>query len=658
MTLSNPATYRPEIDGMRAIAILAVVGFHLGFSSWKGGFVGVDVFFVLSGYLICGQTYASLRQGSFSIRNFLAGRIRRLSFASFLCFFTVGCAAWAVLLPFEMPLFHTSFIGSITFTQNFVLMGQSGYFAPAMSANPLLHTWSLAIEEQFYILLPSLILLTNRKPRAFVACLLLMFLLSLALTLGSGDQVHSREARYFATDFRIWELSLGGLIAVLMQHRTIPRLPLAAPLGFAAATAPVFLLDGAQTYPGPWSLVVAGGTALMLAYARPATTWTGKLLATRVPRNLGRVSYGTYLWHWPLISFYDYFGQTIANDNVRMAFLLAALVLGSLSYFLIEAPARRIDVRRHRNKLFAAFGVQTVVLLCLAQGLSMRNQTIDPQVSARLIEIQNAGANANPRWAECWFRPSAAPPCPFGGKQTDKATKARPILLWGDSMANSAVPAFDHLARERGVTGRAYVAPSCPPLLDIARESSTFEECIAANDAALTFLDSAPPSDVYLFARWAYYAGGFTTDLASPRNSAGFVDRNGDPVMQDSYVAFERSLSGLLEKIPARHRIHLIGPVPEMAFSVPQQMITAFRFGKTLPPVLRTQFETRTRPTILLLDRLAAARRASFLDLTDAYCTASQCAFERGGLPVFADQVHFAAIGADILHQTLTSMPD
>ena len=640
--------YRPEIDGLRAIAILAVLGFHLGFGDWAGGFVGVDIFFVLSGYLICGQIYAELRAGGFSARDFLARRIRRLSTAAFACFLATGIAAWAIFLPFELPNLVRNLLGSLTFTNNILLMREAGYFAPAAASNPFLHTWSLAIEEQFYLFLPALILLTRRSARGFVLVLAAIFALSLALVLLSGEALHTREARYFAADFRIWELALGGLVAVWLSHNRPLYLPFVPLLALLAAVAPIFLIKGTPVHPGPWALLVCLGTALLLLTAHPVRSWTGRALATRVPRYLGRISYGTYLWHWPLIVFYQYLVGDL-NDRSRAAFVLVAFAFGAASHHLIESPMRRLPIHANRARLFRIFLLQTALLAALAGGLHWKAQNADPAETAHFDRILEGGTIANPDWGNCWYRPDALSPCAFGIPESG----TRPLILWGDSMANSALPALDTLARDAGRPGRLIAGPSCAPLLNLSRDQSNAADCLAITRETLALLADAPPSDVILFARWAYYAGGYANDLNSPEGIHPFVDADLNPVPGSTFDHFATALDGLLAAIPDQHRVILIGPAPEMPENVPFAMIRALRFGGAPAPLYRAQYESRTRRTLDILGQATTRHGIRFIDLTPDFCTESTCPAARDGIPILADQVHLSALGNDILRARL-----
>lgn len=217
--------------------------FHLGFSDWAGGFTGVDIFFVLSGYLICGQIYVSLHENRFSVADFFARRLRRLSTAALACFLVTGGAAYFIFSPFEMAGVVRNLAGSITFTNNILLMNEAGYFAPSAVTNPFLHTWSLSIEEQFYIVLPVAIALLNYRARNFVVLLCVAFVISLSLALFSGSALYSQDARYFSSVLHIWQLAPGGLTFVVLQNLQRPIRVFGLPLiGLVLMALPTFTM--------------------------------------------------------------------------------------------------------------------------------------------------------------------------------------------------------------------------------------------------------------------------------------------------------------------------------------------------------------------------------------------------------------------------------
>jgi peptidoglycan/LPS O-acetylase OafA/YrhL len=649
MKQTSSSSYRSEIDGLRFIAITVVLFFHLGFSDWAGGFTGVDIFFVLSGYLICGQIYISLCENRFSTLDFFARRIRRLSTAAFACFLVTGGTAYVVFSPFELDAVVRNLLGSITFTNNILLMNEAGYFAPSAATNPFLHTWSLSIEEQFYIALPLAIACLNFRAGNFVLLLSVAFIVSLSITLLSGSAIYSQDARYFSSLLRVWQLALGGLTFVALQNMSHPIKLFGLPLiGLVMMVAPTFVMQEGAVHPGPWALVATFGTALMLLSAFPAHSVTARVLSSRVPRYLGKISYGTYLWHWPIIVFYQYVGGNF-NDKTRVLAIFLSFAMGALSHHVIEQPVRKISTSRKRGLLFGLFAAQTLVLAGLAGALWIRGNNTDAAEYAKFVKVQENGKIANEKWDLCWYQNSGDDLCVFGELNSEQ----RPILLWGDSMANSALPAFEALAELRQTSGAIYAKPSCPPLFGVVRDVSNASTCLEMNSLVLEILKSARPTDVYLFARWPHYAEGVHSNMWGDLGKVGFLDVMSNPVDAETITVFAGALNALLAEIDPRHRVIIIGAPPEFPYSVPNEMIKKIRFEQPLEQLARSRYESRAGRTNSLLSKLSQTNDVTLLNLTEVFCSPEVCHMSEDGIPLFADHVHLSARGNEVLLDSL-----
>ncbi|MBE1297347.1 MAG: acyltransferase family protein [Rhodobacteraceae bacterium] len=640
--------YRPELDGIRSIAILAVLGFHVGFSDWSGGFLGVDVFFVLSGWLICGHIHDALRSGQFNPWTFFARRIRRLIPAAFACYLIVTLVVLALFLPFEQEAYLRYLLGSAFFFNNFVLMSEAGYFASEAGLNPLLHTWSLSIEEQFYLVVPWLALLIRRSARAFAVLLAVAVVVSLGLTIFSGQAIHDDDARYFSSLFRTWEIAAGGLAYVMTRGRDLPRFPGLALLALMAVLAPIFVFDETLLHPGSGVTVVVAETLGLILLARPDRSLVGRMLASRPMAFIGRISYSTYLWHWPLIVFLGYVGHDF-SDATRALTILGSLGFGYLSYRVIEAPVRSWGVPARGRALFMLFTAQSAAMLGLAAVLIMLSAGRDDGSGSRIAGILEAGKVGNEQWESCWYDPAAPESCRFG----QIGGSGRPLVLWGDSMASSAVSAFDVLARERQAQGMAFVIPSCAPLLGLAHENANEADCLAANDAVLGWLQAQLASDVFLFARWPMYFEGYQhTDLDS-FGSAKYFGPGVVAVEGAPHDIAEQALRATLAAIPKHHRVIVVGPVPEYRWAVPDAMVRAIRFGSTPETLTRAEFDRISLKTRARLADLVEAEGAVFIDPADTFCTIDFCPYAEGDVPIFADAVHLAILGNKLLSQAI-----
>ncbi|MFK7941132.1 MAG: acyltransferase family protein [Roseovarius sp.] len=635
--------YRKELDGMRAIAVVSVILFHVGFPSMPGGYVGVDVFFVLSGYLICGQTYLRLAEGRYSATEFFARRIRRLSTAYFACFLVTALIAQALFLREDLIELYHNLIGSVTFTNNYNLLLSQGYFNQDAHENPFLHTWSLSIEEQFYILLPVLILLTRRSLKAFVTTLVLLFVVSLALALFSGQLIYLRDQRFFATSFRIWEMALGGLVFVAQQRGLrMPNVPFVPLIGLVLIIAPVGWIDETWLYPGWITLAPVLGTALLVMTATPAQNRTGRVLASPPMAYIGRISYGAYLWHWPVIVFTGYLWGAL-TDELRTLLVLVSLGLGAVSYHLIETPIRRIDVRTHKERLYAMFAVQTIVLLLVAAMLAHLAQRPETLADQRLQKIKNEIGNFHDRWDDCWYKDDGF--CAIG------AAGEGPIeyIAWGDSMTNSAYDAFDAYGKSKGKRGALMTTAACAPLPDIARDYGGTDVCIEFNTHMRDLLRDAPVTEVFLMARWSYYAEGYEDHRSWTPNEAPIMDRDGRALPGTNFEIFTPAFEALLDEIGQRHRVTLINQWPVASYSVPVAMLREAWFGAKQAPITLEDFEARNGRIADYIIQVGQSRGMRVVSPHETLCASGICVLHRDGVPLYVDQTHLGPEGSRVL---------
>ncbi len=339
---SVTTAYRPDIDGLRAVAVLPVVAYHLGVPLAPGGFVGVDVFFVISGYLITGILLKDLSNGQFSIARFYERRVRRLFPAFFAVMAFTLAVGYGILFPSEFEALGKNMIAAIAFVSNMYLYETSSYFAGAAETNPLLHTWSLSVEEQFYLVFPLLLLATFRfgkLPLAgmFVGLGAVSFLLSVWMV--SVRQ----EAAFYIVVFRMWELLLGSFLALGILPRFSWRLvPEAlALLGIGLIGASVWFYHKYIDFPGLLALAPCVGAALVIYGGSHDRTLVSRVLSWRIPVFIGLISYSLYLWHWPIIVFAQlHLGRALEAGDMALIFVVS-LAVSALSWRYIEQPFRR-----------------------------------------------------------------------------------------------------------------------------------------------------------------------------------------------------------------------------------------------------------------------------------------------------------------------------
>ena len=334
--------YRADIDGLRAIAIVPVVLYHAGFPGLKGGFVGVDVFFVISGFLMASLILSEIDQGAFSLGHFYERRVRRIFPALFATIAASAVAAWLLFMPIEFQYFSRSAMAAALFGSNILFWQESGYFDAAAELKPLLHTWSLAVEEQFYIVFPLLMLVIARFRRqwtGWILCTLLLVSFGLSIW-----QVESAPvAAFYLLPSRFWELLLGAVLALgLVPRSNSPIVAQALVLvGIILIGVAVFAYDEDTSFPGLSALVPCLGAALVI-HGRAEDTPIGRALSWPPLVFIGLISYSLYLWHWPVIVFQrtDAIFAPETTGAVKVALVGASIGIAFLSWRFVERPFR------------------------------------------------------------------------------------------------------------------------------------------------------------------------------------------------------------------------------------------------------------------------------------------------------------------------------
>ena len=367
--------YRPDIDGLRALAILPVVGFH-AFPDWfPGGFIGVDVFFVISGFLISTIIFKSLERSDFSFVEFYARRIRRIFPALLVVLAACFVLGRHVLLGGELEMLGRHIAAGAGFVQNFVLWNEAGYFDVASELKPMLHLWSLAVEEQFYLAFPLLMWATWRLRINLLIPVIVIFLASFAANLhGIG---HDPVATFFAPQTRFWELMAGAMLAWFAHGDTAggdvrrrASYPSAAVnsivsfVGLALVLLAIFGLDRSMPYPGAWALLPVLGTVLLIL-SGPAASANRFMLSNRIAVSVGRISYPLYLWHWPLLSFLTIINGGSPDGDQRFLAVLLSFILAWLTFRFVERPVRESNRGRKLVTGNLVLGVGAMAVLGL-----------------------------------------------------------------------------------------------------------------------------------------------------------------------------------------------------------------------------------------------------------------------------------------------------
>jgi peptidoglycan/LPS O-acetylase OafA/YrhL len=643
--------YRPDIDGLRGLAVLAVVLFHADLDSFSGGFVGVDIFFVISGYLITALITEDIRQGRFSLLAFYERRIRRILPALFAVLACSAVAAALLLMPEEFESFGRSLVAATLFASNILFWQESGYFDAPAETKPLLHTWSLAVEEQFYIVFPLFLLFVFRFLKGrWVAWTLPVVLISFALSVWGVE--HRPEATFYLAPTRAWELLLGALLALgVVPPLRGPHLrETAALLGMGLIAWSVFTFSSQTPFPGPQALLPSVGAALLIHAGASGPSWVGRRLSTRPAVFVGLISYSLYLWHWPLLVFAKSYAIRALSAAETAAVVALAVVAAILSWHLIERPFRTRGGVVARPGLFG--GVAAVMMALAAFGVVGHATEGWPQRYSQDVVTIAAGENDfNPDRAACHSmnpeRILQGELCLLGPPHH------RPqFIVWGDSHADALQPAFKSLAQKYGITGWHASSPGCPPLMGVFRPTDPkAHECRQFNEAMLSIIQKYKIKHVILVGYWsAYYLGHAEwpylrkTFFISDELSTQFGKEESERVFVRS---FNRTLNYLQQN---GSKVWVIAQVPELS-SVPSEIARFIGRGKSIEQLATTKAHHRKRQKFVTDTFRDLQKKFKFevIDPTNWLCPTDICRLVEGGRSIYRDNHHLSRFGAQLI---------
>jgi peptidoglycan/LPS O-acetylase OafA/YrhL len=654
--------YRPEIDGLRSIAVLSVVLYHFGVPGLGGGFVGVDIFFVISGYLIGGILWGEhARTGRVSLIRFYIRRFRRLAPAFFAMAAAVALVGWVVLLPAEYREFSKSLIAATVYLANVQFWRQAGYFDTGADEKVLLHTWSLSVEEQFYVVLPLLILLLRRHAGALHLLLWAAFAVSLGASLTLSTRMP--EAAFYLFHFRAWELLAGVLLAIAhFQGRRLPdgAQGIGSALGIVLLAGSVALIQPGPGFPGVQAVFPVLGTVLILAGAGQANA-VNRVLALRGPVFVGLISYSLYLWHWPVFSLSTTWRGAYAGPLEVAGWIGLSLVLAMISWRFVEQPFRRGYLKQEEAAPRVFGGVALASGLTLAFGALIFVKDGLPQ---RFDAVARGHIAATGDFLQDWSRCAYEAAGPLEGVEVCRIGPdgAPRVLVWGDSHLRAMMDGIGLAALEADVPGMLIWTAGCPPLFGVTKEESASTaaenracpEINARIEAALPSLDSV--ERVLVVARWSYYAEGQGHGLdaqnrisLAPAPGAGL---EGAPDLMAAAMA--RTMGALSQLGP----VHVLRQVPEMPDYTSSRAARALAYGRgeAVAPTLsvpRAAAEARGARADAMLRDLAAGGAITLIDPWPRLCDAQACGVMLEGAPVYFDTNHLTNRGALLLRDLL-----
>lgn len=438
--------YRSEIDGLRALAVLPVILFHAGFELFSGGYVGVDVFFVISGYLITSLLIVDLEKNSFSISYFYERRARRLLPALFLVMFISSIAAWFLMMPAQLESFSKSLIAVSIFFSNFLFFSETGYFELAAEEKPLLHTWSLAVEEQYYLLFPLFLFFIWKlgKKNIFLIILLISIM---SLFVSEWGWRNSPSGNFFLAPSRAWEILAGSLAAITYKEHINKNNEFLSIVGFLFILLSIFIFDQNTPFPSIYTLLPVIGTVLIILYGGKHT-FISKVLSIKVIVTLGLMSYSAYLWHHPIFAY----SRILMGDNLSTLIILfgifATFILAFISWRFIEKPFRNKKIISRRGIwVFSSAGIIFFIILGII-GLKNDGFSSRIKIDSKLSNQERAVVeHAIQNWGTTNYPPHYLSQKENGFTKFGNGDKK--IVLLGDSHATQYSYAFGSLLERK-----------------------------------------------------------------------------------------------------------------------------------------------------------------------------------------------------------------
>lgn len=646
--------YRREIDGLRALAVVPVILFHAGFSVFSGGYAGVDIFFVISGYLITSILISELEQGQFSILRFYERRARRILPALFVMLFACLPFAYMWMLPPDLIDFAQSLVAVVFFGSNILFSHESGYFAAATELKPLLHTWSLAVEEQYYLIFPIFLLLTWRFGRNKVFWSVVA-IAAFSLLLSEWGWRNKPTANFYLAPTRAWELLAGSMCAFLTVGHKQRSSDFLSAIGLALILMAMFYYDENTPFPSAYALAPVAGTALIILFA-DKTTWTARLLSTRGFVGIGLVSYSAYLWHQPLFAFARLRSLTEPSHYLMAVLAIVTFLLAWATWRWVEQPFRKGNnpLLVTQQRLFWSSGAAGSIFIILGvaghigKGFEWR---LDDSVLS-IINVQlgdtsgchNALDAADIRNGEN---------CKIGSMAVSPS-----IAIIGDSHASRITDALSEQLSAAKLSATTFNGSWCAPLRNFATNTPRKDGCLEEINAAFDQIVSQPEiRTVVLFAEWSNYTVGMrwpeTVSSAYVYSESGDLNFRVADIQKNAFFFEEALRSTIGELNSAGKSVLVVLPTPEFEFHVPLLLGKLALFSEYSTTVYELEIERYNSRHVEVRDIFYDVGNdldVKFIDPKTIYCGVESCSIAAvDGSSLYEDSNHLSYIGSLLL---------
>lgn len=642
--MNSKRTFRHDINGLRAWAVIAVVLFHFGVPGFEGGFVGVDVFFVISGFLMTQIIVSGVTDGKFSLLQFYLARARRIIPALMTMCIVLMIFGWFFLTTIDYTALSKHILTAVFFISNIKFWRESGYFDSASHEKWLLHTWSLSVEWQFYIILPIAILLMCKLWRDTGAAVTIFVGLAISFVLSCYLSITTPSAAFFLLPTRAWEMLAGGAVWWLTRNKEIKKTKarMMELSGLLLIALSILLYNSSMYWPGLYATAPVLGSMFVLAAARQNSIFTSSYFVERI----GASSYSIYLWHWPVVVFLTY-----NNTSDSWVWIVSGIVLsiglGEVSLRLVENPTRKWLSKQLPWMNFLAITACIAVVGSISMLLLKHN--FSGRVPSNIEIIANESTNIKPNRSECFpVSGTTSPSCVYGGKNI------KAILVGdshGDAMTTAIVAALPQ--KTDGVLDLTYA--SCPTIFNaktVPGEAPENQKCYEYNQwerKKLSELDKSLP--LIIINRTSSYALGRPTVHGKERTPFVYFSKVYKTPEPDFLYEFKTSLIKTTCELAKERPVYILRPTPEMEMNVPKTISRAMMFGKQAPNISISKDEYMKRHSFVwsAQDEAASLCGVKILDTTAILCKSGRCESTYNSRPIYYDDNHMSEYGNKLL---------
>lgn len=623
--------FRFDINALRALAVISVVLFHFNVPYFQGGFVGVDIFFVISGFLMSGIVCSSVLENKFSFSNFYLSRARRIWPALFLLSAVLLVFGWFTLMTNDYKILGGHVRESVLFTSNLKYFSEAGYFDQTSHSKWLLHTWSLSVEWQFYILYPIVVYFFHRFFKSYRALFWMhVFIFVISFLFSSFYAVYNSSKAFYVLESRAWEMLMGGLLFFLNKKPSGNVSKFLNCIGFILLFVSILFIDESFLWPSPYALLPAIGAFLIVL-----SDFEGApIVRSKSVQWIGERSYSIYLWHWPLVVLMSYYS---ISDKYSILLILCSFLLGHISYKFIEVPSRKILTTYTNKKIFFVLLICLISLAVSAQ--YVRKTGLPDRLPEDAKQVEKMADDKNSRQDECL---TSSASCVFGGAKVS-------VILLGDSHADSIVTGLAHAlpSNELGVMMRA--ASGCLFVKGSRLIKDHSDSCEKLVDNMSYELNSKYKNiPVVIANRLSFYLyGEHARDNRKAADKTLISFPALMPHMSNSDEAFEAAYLDTVCELAVNNPVFVLRPIPEMPFNVPEALAREYLRGNKSVNIKMTIADYHQRNVFIdqLLGKASKQCDVRILDPEPFLCDEFFCYGSEDGKSLYVDDDHLSEYG-------------